>query len=187
MFLDTYIHAEPLWLQQYYRHYESFMEAQIHFNEFCSRLHTQRHCARVLLYVLKEAASRHLAEGDIRILATAAVFHDSRRRDDGLDVGHGQRAARYYESYCQQGHLAFNPAVYDIMAWHDRDDEEGIAAMVRHHREGVIPLYQLFKDADALDRFRISPTALDVRFLRTEEARNLVPYARRIVAETQAL
>ena len=27
----------------------------------------------------------------------AAVFHDSRRLDDGIDKGHGSRAAAYYK------------------------------------------------------------------------------------------
>ena len=32
----------------------------------------------------------------------AAVFHDSRRLDDGIDKGHGSRAAAYYKEYCRE-------------------------------------------------------------------------------------
>lgn len=44
----------------------------------------------------------------------AAVFHDSRRQDDWLDVGHGQRAADYYRSYCEKTELTYDARTYYI-------------------------------------------------------------------------
>ena len=70
------------------------------------------------------------------------------------------------------------------MAYHDRDDEQGKEALRKRGLEKAILLYDIFKDADALDRWRISPTALDVHYLRTDWARGLVAYAKRLVAAT---
>ena len=108
-------------------------------------------------------------------LCAAAVFHDSRRQDDWLDVGHGQRAAEYYRDYCQTHSLSFDNRVYLVMAFHDRDDVLGEAALTE--QESGILLYHIFKDADALDRFRLGPNGLDIRYLRTAEGKSLYRYA----------
>ena len=42
-------------------------------------------------------------------------------------------------------------------------------------------LYRLFKDADALDRYRFGPKALNERYLRTVAARELLPLIRPFV------
>lgn len=46
--------------------------------------------------------------------------------------------------------------------------------------ERKILLYQIFKDADALDRFRLGPDGLDVRYLRTDAAKELYEYAKMV-------
>lgn len=67
------------------------------------------------------------------------------------------------------------------MYYHDRDDEIGIAAMeTQGSLENEVLLYRIFKDSDALDRFRLGPNGLDVAFLRTEAAKSLYPYAKHL-------
>ena len=46
--------------------------------------------------------------------------------------------------------------------------------------DGVIRLYHIFKDADALDRFRFGPHELDETYLRTAQARSLVAFAKEV-------
>lgn len=129
-----------------------------------SVLHTREHCSRVLLYALLIADKIVVSDKEKEVLCHAAVFHDSRRQDDWQDVGHGQRAADYYQSYCAENSLEYHPWSYDIMAWHDRDDESGKDAMKEDVTGREILLYQIFKDADALDRFRLGPDGLDVKY-----------------------
>ena len=52
-------------------------------------------------------------------------------------------------------------------------------------RNGIssVLLYQIFKDADALDRFRLGPGGFDSKYLRTNEARKLVEYAKAVWKE----
>ena len=45
-------------------------------------------------------------------------------------------------------------------------------------------MYRDFKDADALDRFRLGPWGLNESFLRTEQSRELVDFARELVDKT---
>lgn len=126
-----------------------------------------------------------LTEREKDILCLAAVFHDSRREDEGLDKGHGLRAAEYYGHYCTVNNLPFVPEVHLICAYHDHDDSEGIADITHliENAEGCIRLYRVFKDADALDRFRLGPNGLDVRFLRNAQALELVETAKEIFAK----
>lgn len=140
-----------------YEKWSSFLENEVDFWMKTSEKHTKEHCSRVLLFCLLIAAKRRLPQKETDILCMAAVFHDSRRQDDWYDVGHGQRAADYYREYCTTHGLAFEQVCYDIMYYHDRDDQVGIDAIAGRNlkeQDGVL-LYQIFKDADALDRFRL--------------------------------
>lgn len=60
-----------------------------------------------------------------------------------------------------------------IMMYHDREDSIGIDAIKKQEdfNEKEILLYQIFKDADALDRFRLGENGLDIRYLRTDTAK----------------
>lgn len=145
--------------------------------------HTKPHCARVLLLALIMGRLNHLCIAELEVLAMAAVFHDSRRQDDWLDVGHGQRAADYYRSYCEKTELTYDARTYYIMACHDRDDQLGLRLLREKFYDDpdAVLLYQIFKDADALDRFRLGADALDVKFLRTGEAKELVEFAKMLL------
>ena len=164
-----------------YDRWSRFLEQQIDFSLKDSEKHTKAHCARVLLYALLIVEKMGLSQELREVLGAAAVFHDSRRQDDWLDVGHGQRAADYYKAFCRTNALIYDERVYRIMAYHDREDTLGEAALsgLEH---GVL-LYRIFKDADALDRYRLGETALDESMLRTTAAHSLTDFARCLVAE----
>ena len=166
-----------------YGKWRAFLQKQVTFSLKDSEKHTKDHCARVLLYALLIAEKMRLPRSEREVLCAAAVFHDSRRQDDWLDVGHGRRAADYYRDFCRTGGLAYDERVYQIMAWHDRPSAEGEAAM--GEMENGVLLYRIFKDADGLDRYRLGPNALDVDRLRTAEARSLTDLARQLVRKAE--
>ena len=58
-------------------------------------------------------------------------------------------------------------------------EEWDILSRVPQEPDTVL-LYQIFKDADALDRFRLGPCGFDPKYLRTDEARNLTDYAKKV-------
>lgn len=175
----------PEQIRPAHEHWAQFLEEQVDFWLKTSDKHTKEHCKRVLLYCLLIADELKLPAREREILCTAAVFHDSRRQDDWLDVGHGQRAADYYQSFCAENGLPFEQRCYDVMAWHDRDDQEGIRAIRSRapQEPDAVLLYQIFKDADALDRFRLGPGGFDPAFLRTNEAKSLVECAKSVWEE----
>ena len=169
----------PAQIKGDYEKWNTFLENKVDFWLKTSEQHTKEHCSRVLLFCLLIAAKRGLSQRETDILCAAAVFHDSRRQDDWYDVGHGQRAAKYYQAYCAAHDLKFEQQCCDIIYYHDRDDKIGIDAISAKNKSdqnGVL-LYRIFKDADALDRFRLGPDGLDIKYLRTNEARSLYHYA----------
>lgn len=180
-------------------------------------IHFRPHWARVLMHALIIGDKLGFADEDLRCLAMAAVFHDSRRQSPYLDKGHGARAASYYLDACWQrgqgaadyaGHLIFDPRAMLAMAWHDRDDEEGLSAVSRtlQHDEDsgfcgmryseALPdgakadaatILRVFKDADGLDRVRLGDGGLDERYLRIAQARNQVEFAYELLAASEIL
>ncbi|MCQ4770412.1 HD domain-containing protein [Intestinimonas massiliensis] len=168
-----------------YENWSNFLESQVEFSWKGSEKHTKAHCARVLLYALLIADKMALPAKERDALCAAAVFHDSRRLDDWYDVGHGKRAAAYYRDFCAGGSLPYDPRTATIMAYHDLDDTLGEVAL--NHLDNGILLYRIFKDADGLDRYRLSPDALDVSMLRTKEGRSLTDFAKRLVSEQSPL
>ena len=158
-----------------YARWRKFLHDNVRFLMKGSEIHTEEHCARVLLFALLIAEEMKLPQDDREALGAASVFHDSRRMEDGYDTGHGDGAAAYYREYCEKGGLSFDQRVFDVMSFHDRDDT----------LKDEILLYKIFKDADALDRFRLGPNGLDPRFLRTKEAKGLVSYAKKVWEESK--
>ena len=145
-------------------------------------IHNAQHCARVLRYALMIAEAKGLSREQKETLAAAAVFHDCGRLADGYDVGHGARSAARYREYCAETGMAYDPISAELMAWHDRHDADGVAAIERAHpdRADAVLLYQIFKDSDGLDRLRLGPNELDLDRLRTPEGRALYDYARKL-------
>ena len=96
--------------------WNDYMYSRVKFNMPDSEIHAASHCERVLLYVLILGADILGADSDaLDILAHAAIFHDTRRQDDYLDIGHGARAAVYYEQFCQDNDdIEFHPEQWSL-------------------------------------------------------------------------
>lgn len=183
MFLANVLEIpEYLPIKNKYEYFLNYMDQHVEFWLPESEIHTKSHCARVLMHALIIGHKKGLSETEMDALGMAAIFHDSRRLDDGLDVGHGKRAAAYYKAYCGESDLPYDISTYYITYYHDRDDTLGLSEIRKSQTLGeqTVLLYQIFKDADALDRFRLGPDALDERFHRTEEAKKLVDFVRNL-------
>ncbi len=172
-----------------YEKYLPLLYSGVRFTMPLSQVHAMPHCERVLLYALALAAEEMPGDDEAaEILALASVFHDTRRYDDYIDAGHGARAAVYYEEYCRNHpEVTFHPEVSMIMRYHDMPDEKGIEAIEKRFdadAERVKRLYAIFKDADALDRFRLGDEGLDPKFLRTEASKRRIAFAEELVNAT---
>lgn len=142
--------------------------------------HGEMHEARVLLLTQIMAEMAGLPEIDRKLLATAAIYHDTQRTHDGDDESHGEAAARYYF----RNEMVHHPIVEFLCEYHCLPDGDGLEKIRRdeilqkHGNQRVTKLWQIFKDADALDRVRFDIRCLDWNQLRTTAAQELTLVAR---------
>lgn len=156
----------------------AFLRDQVDFWPLKRDIHTKQHASRVLINSQAIAAQRKLSTQARTMLALAAAYHDTRRRDDGFDVGHGARAAEHYRKEAAAGLVEYSEVVDTVIAYHDRHDEDGEAALRKlEHPELALEVYRIFKDSDALDRIRLGANGLDPSYLRTPQARELIGFA----------
>lgn len=169
--------------------WDDYLYQKVNFNMADSKIHSYGHTERVLFHALNVGRIELADDPEaLEILAHASLFHDTRREDDYIDTGHGARGAVHYETFCHTNpEMNFHREAVYLMRYHDMDDLKGIQAINRdfpEDAERVRHLYAIFKDADALDRWRLGSCGLDPRYIRTAEARRQVDLARELVRLT---
>jgi hypothetical protein len=129
-------------------------------------IHGLGHETRVLIWsqVLVSMVRDEDLDVDGDVVGWAAAIHDTQRWNDDIDAGHGKRASDWI---LKRPHLIAPGTSIDQVAyvcrWHVPNDEDA---------PEITPELKVFKDADALDRWRIDD--LDPSYLRTNAARNLL-------------
>lgn len=144
-----------------------------------SSIHGKTHQSRVLLLCLIIAQMLNLSLEDKDRLSTAAIYHDSQRLHDGEDIRHGKDARIYYTKDYENP----DPIVEFLCEYHCLPDEEGLKELENNeilnkdlNKHNL--LFNIFKDADALDRVRFGIRSLDINQLRLNEAKELTLVAR---------
>lgn len=166
-----------------YLSWREVLDKEVKFRNKDTRVHGRDHCSRVLVLALVLGQAHQVDRVDMEALAQAAVFHDAQRMDDGLDRGHGFRGAAYYEYCCRSRGQLMDERTYTIIGYHDQADEDGLAQIKLnspdYRRDSL--LFKIFKDSDGLDRIRLGAWALDLSYLRTQPAPDLLPFAYRLL------
>ena len=154
--------------------------------EFDSQIHGEAHSARVLLLSLMLADAHGLSKRDKTILSIASVYHDIGRTHDGIDDDHGDASAELYQD--DPFHLpdltsCYNPVSEFLIRYHSLPDEVGLAhiqentELSKNDKKNTL-LFNIFKDADALDRIRLGYKDLDMNQLRLDESKKMPLIAR---------
>ncbi|HEY8909762.1 MAG TPA: HD domain-containing protein [Desulfosporosinus sp.] len=149
-------------------------------------IHGLGHMKRVLLINLIFAYLENLNSRDINILVNCSLFHDIGRINNSGEALHGTLS---YEKAVKHNLLKDSPEDEDsqitklIITTHCIDDSL-IPSRIKDYKgiedkERCLKLLNIFKDADGLDRIRFG--GLDVRYLRTKHAPELVLLAEKLV------
>lgn len=147
-----------------------------------SERHGINHTYRVMFHVLNVGINAKLFD-EIKLAWCAAFIHDMARKHDNYCTEHGQWSAETKLPLFQK--LFIDEGV-------DQDGLEAIRLAVFNHsiRQDISPenpyykTVALLKDADALDRIRISQTNLKVEYLRFPETVELVGFAKKLYYAT---
>lgn len=162
------------------------------FNEYCEELdsldfasttaeHGSSHEKRVLFLSLALAHRLNLSIDNKRILATASIFHDTQRTNDMMDSSHGRNARKYYDQREEEP----DAIVEFLCEFHCLPDSDGYAEIERNpmlsqRGKEIKQLFEVFKDADALDRVRFGDLMHepDIKQLRLDVSKGMVLAAR---------
>ncbi|HWQ73895.1 MAG TPA: HD domain-containing protein [Syntrophomonas sp.] len=147
-------------------------------------IHALSHTKRVLLLVLLLGDFEQLPVRDRDLICRAAVYHDIGRITDGYDTGHG--IASYHKMEAK-GLLEQVPAeeretIRFIIELHAVSDPAAHRQLNKYELDDVertLKLYNLFKDADGLDRVRIND--LNPEYLRSPGAHRLILLAHQLL------
>lgn len=150
--------------------------------------HGMVHEARVMLLSLIMAYELDLPLRDWRVLSTAAIYHDTQRVHDDDDIEHGAASREYYHNSVKDP----DPLVEFLIEYHSRPDEEGYAEIQNNRklsksRTRSKLLFEIFKDADALERVRFGVRALDMKYLRLPISKNLTLAAKMLTESIKTI
>lgn len=169
-FLDEYAYGKEqiksLYLRQRRR-------APDHQREY----HDNIHSARVLFLALSiiQVGKIKLNDTELAQLSSAIVYHDIGRSNDEEDRNHGRASRDIYEKRYS------DPVTGFLIEYHCHDDDYAENCLktdpqIKNKKRAWL-LYQILKDADALDRVRFGISNLDVSYLRLPISHKLVPLA----------
>ncbi len=137
--------------------------------------HGRLHTARVLLNALFIAREMKLTDEETDRLCLACVIHDVGRNNNGVDSSHGERSVEIYKAWSEDDpkNFPYNETVEKLIKYHCLPDEEGRVVMDKDEQK----LFDIIKDADALDRVRFGIRDLDMKQLRTKSAKSMTMLA----------
>lgn len=161
----------PKVAQMYHKYRDELMSLEFAQN---SNEHGYSHEARVMLLGLMIGTHLNLSSRDLKVLATASLYHDLQRVNDIDDEKHGRDGKEFYHQTVANP----DPLVEFLCEYHCLPDEEGYKEIrndrkLSKNRSRAKLLYDIFKDADALDRCRFGLRALDVNQLRLPISKKL--------------
>ncbi len=146
-------------------------------------IHGLMHTRRVLLLNIIIGLLQGCSEKQLNILCTAALYHDIGRINDNVDPQHGRESFRKAEDLgvltgldSSEGQIL--KYIIENHCISDRQARELLPDYGLSDQKEVQYLFNIFKDADGLDRVRIND--LDSRQLRTEAGKKLILLAREL-------
>lgn len=150
-----------------------------------SHIHGREHIERVAFHTFVICILEKLTLTETKLCLEGAKYHDIGRLNDSADPLHGLIGARKYLLSNDIEKISDETAqmIAFIIAAHSLDDSvsyEVFANLFSVPEEKYTiskKLLDIVKDADALDRFRLSAHSLNPRFLRTESAKALIQAA----------
>ncbi len=158
---------------------------------FNSYLHGYMHNERVLFFSYLISKSENINDIDLEIIMDAAKYHDIGRQNDFADTAHGLVAANKLDFVIGRKEIYKNKENLDmlkfIVDYHSVQDNLFDVIAENHNIKDLNRARKLaciLKDADALDRVRLSmgrnSSHLDPSFLRLEESKSLVRVAHQL-------
>ena len=151
-----------------------------------SEIHGARHIERVAVHTLLICLLEEIPYNWMKICIAAAEYHDIGRLDDTENPFHGLYGANQlqrcstplnYFTETEQEMIRFLVAAHSVDDMRAEEFFRHLFRISENEKNNVLKMLAILKDADALDRFRLTLHSLDPRFLRTDSAKRLIRFA----------
>jgi HD superfamily phosphodiesterase len=151
-----------------YNEYKQFVTDDLFWKPFGT--HGVGHTRRVLYLALLLADKKNLTEQEKKILALACCYHDIGRWHDEEDDEHGMDSSNKFLDRGLDKKHNLNPEeveiILNLIVCHSLDDQQFFG------EDRELLMYQILKDADALDRLRFND--LNTKYLRLPESHAMI-------------
>jgi HD superfamily phosphodiesterase len=156
-----------------YKKYQDFITEDLFADPYGS--HGIGHAKRVLYLARHLAKYYGITEKEWHVLALACCYHDIGRENDDYDERHGMMSLnKVLTLHLEQKHNLTGvdyEAFRDLVIFHAMPDSEYIYDV----DDRVKLMYQILKDADALDRLRFN--GLEPNYLRLDKSKEMISLA----------
>lgn len=151
-----------------------------------SDTHGISHNIKTLIFGSLIGKSKNLNSNEMKIIKDACKYHDIGRNNDLIDDTHGLRSSNMIDNviiddpfYNDKNNLNMLKAIMEIHSIDDKENEVSLATKYNINLEEFRKLYSILKDADALDRTRLSVNIpfisdLNPKYLRNKESFGLI-------------
>ncbi len=145
-----------------------------------SILHGINHNIRVSIYALVISIYENIDTRTFKLITEACKYHDIGRLSDHKDNEHGKRSAEMIDFLKDK----YSPEEINLLkvaiTCHSLPDYEFIRVLEKNNikdKEKCTKIFKILKDADALDRVRLSGSMIKVEMLRTDIAKQLIKFS----------
>lgn len=145
-----------------------------------SRLHGQSHIERTAVLCAFLALHLDFSEREFFLCLETAKYHDAGRTREGKEPAHGRYGAQKIEAVYRACTQEEQNLLKAVITAHCLPDKEELLIFQQYCRNDIIScrtfrrMIRILKDADALDRFRLSCHGPDIRYLRLKESQKLL-------------
>lgn len=149
---------------------------------FNSNIHGIAHNEKVLLLAFIIGCFENINSIDMQVLLDAAKYHDIGRSNDGADGTHGHDSAEKVDKAVKYDKDEDEQILKYIIEAHSLSDIFSKFVLAKYKindKKRAVNLHKILKDADALDRIRISrdlssDSDLNPKYLRTDTAKRMI-------------
>ena len=152
-------------------------------NIYSSNVHGLNHLERVSLFAFFICLVEKKTLLDVQIILEIAQYHDIGRINERRDFMHGFRGAEKYRTLNRITDKSDLNVVMTVIAAHSISDEKFDSIYKYYYGTDqtqynrVFHIYQIIKDADGLDRFRLGKKQLDIQMLRLDSSKRIVQFS----------
>lgn len=152
---------------------------------YTSFIHGINHNERVLFLAYLLSLQCNLNDAHLRIVLDASKYHDVGRVNDFVDPSHGERSAEAIVElvddsiYENEENVALLQGIVELHSLEDRDADYIMIKYGITDKKTFYTLFSILKDADALDRIRITymqdtVSCLNPMYLRIPYSKSLL-------------